>query len=136
MIKVNDIQIGDKLLDLNRKAATVNEFLIGDAGHDYEHIIRFKELGRFGGYISKNDVLPIPITLNMLEQQGIEIKYLNGNNHLQYQVAHDEDKYHYVIDSIADDFGDWQYITKEIEFVHQLQQLVRIFEKRELILKF
>ncbi len=82
------------------------------------------------------NLLYIPITLNFLEQEKIEIKYLNGNNHLQYQVAHDEDKYHYVIDSIANDFGDWQYITKEIEFVHQLQQLVRIFEKREIILKF
>lgn len=136
-MKANELMIGDYVL--TSKGVTLVEN-INEEGINGQFDMTWAEY-HFEDYSNSNNeylksiyIKPIPLTRKLLEDSDIEIKYLD-DHYLQFCIAIEDDKFEYVIDSTCNDFGDFIYTTKEIQYLHEYQQLVRIFEKRELTIK-
>lgn len=144
MIKATELRIG-------------NIILLNDDGVWTERIIHGigKDKGGFTGYFVDfgwatcsledlfNDgelsVKGVPLTEEWLKKLGMEYhdKPLDrGSAHLQNVVARweHEEKFEYVIDSPSGDI-DYLYVTKEVDYVHQLQNLYFALTGEELTIK-
>ena len=70
MIAANELRIGNLAYNQYGKIGTVWGFKVGDATHDFEHIVSFKELNVNSCY--SRYIKPIPLTPEILEKCGFE----------------------------------------------------------------
>jgi hypothetical protein len=82
---------------------------------------------------------PIPLTEEWIKRFEIELRE-DDNTHMagkvRYEInTHSPYNYFYVIDSIANDMGDYVHVEIKIEYVHQLQNLYFSLTGEELTYK-
>lgn len=82
-------------------------------------------------------ITPIQLTQEWFDKNDIKVSCLNEDEGLRFVVGkyEEENYFEYVISTEFSDHGTSIYITKEINFVHEYQQCVRMFENREITIK-
>jgi len=110
------------------------ELRIGNLIQDYlGNIVTVERIDKDGvlghspnpiGVTHGNSVEPIPLTDEWLKRFGLKIEALNGNS-IEGVIGRyeGEDDIKYVVDFNPSEYGDYNYTTKTIKYVHQLQNI-------------
>lgn len=85
--------------------------------------------------VDVSELNPVPLTEEWLVKFGLEVvDLIKENKYLKDCVGFwpDNENFVYVIDLYGNEMGDWGYVTKEIKYVHQLQNLYFALTGKEL----
>lgn len=83
------------------------------------------------------DVKPIPLTEEWLLKFGLNSHNLENGYYDGTCIGHypKSDGWYFVVDSYDDGYGGLNYTTKEIKYVHELQNLYFFWNDKELEIK-
>lgn len=126
MIQANELRVGNCLLNAKGQIGKVKEIIIGDAGHDYKHFVRFSDLV-YGGYLE--NLQPIPLTPEILEKCGFNNLNFPGDSYFSLIKRPKENYYDVLL--VPDDAN----LGVRLLYLHQLQNLYFALTGEELILK-
>lgn len=132
MIAANELRIGNLAYNQYGKIGTVWGFKVGDATHDFEHIVSFKELNVNSCY--SRYIKPISLTPEILEKCGLK----NGNSELDRNVFYSTNKHLAQFSvNISGSFGIYVGVfialrSVHLEYLHQLQNLYFALTNEEL----
>jgi hypothetical protein len=115
MINANELRIGNLAYNQYGKIGTVWGFKVGDATHDFEHIVSFKELNVNSCY--SRYIQPIPLTPEILEKCGFDrnciLKIYQGVN-------------------IEWSYGKEVWLTKEGEVIYEFENTQHLHQLQNL----
>ena len=124
MIAANELRIGNLAYNQYGKIGTVWGFKVGDATHDFEHIVSFKELNVNSCY--SRYIKPIPLTPEILEKCGFE----KGSIYFyfpKFRIAKIENSDNWIIL-----FSNSDLPICRFQHLHQLQNLYWCLTNEEL----
>ena len=80
------------------------------------------------------NVVGIPLTEEWLIKFGFEPNIEYGK-YMNHEIYNTEEGYVYVVDSVENGYGDWDYTEVDIKHVHQFQNLYFALTNEELTIK-
>lgn len=107
-----------------------NELRIGNYFIDEDgELVQLEE--KHFNWIDWSYCRPIPLTEEWLVKFGIYLDFIEGD-YYESEVYIKNEKYNYIIYSFENQYGIFDYIEKEVEYVHEIQNLYFALEKKEL----
>jgi hypothetical protein len=135
-MKSNELRIGNICVDLHGYVCKIISIEAGN--YQARKMIPLMMHPVFQGPDAIEAIKPIPLTEEWLVKFGFDIKTdLDIGRHCYENDIgkyNDSKHFEYIISSGDDSHGGWWYYTKEIEYVHQLQNLYFALTGEELIL--
>lgn len=134
-MKASELRIGNLMVAYDGLLCRV--IRIDTEGYVTEPIKPFENIPIFQTMNVIKPRLPIPLTEEWLLKFGLNSHNLENGFYDGTCIGHypKSDGWYFVVDSYDDGYGGLNYTTKEIKYVHELQNLYFFWNDKELELK-